>query len=158
MKREGEINESLKNWLEEKETTEDIQHLQEAALNDGKELAAADQLYFKYMAKSKQVSLPEKDEEWLSLIMQEKMKKSSSRRYYWLAAASVVLVIASTIWFRPFSTQPEDTFDDPQVAFEETKKIMMMLSSNMNKGQEYAVTLGEFSKAQEQIKENKKDE
>lgn len=40
-----------------------------------------------------------------------------------------------------------DTYEDPAIAYEEVKKAMMMISSNMNEGLTHAQRLGEFHKA-----------
>jgi hypothetical protein len=55
--------------------------------------------------------------------------------------------------------QVEDTFDDPEKAFLEVKKALMMVSSKINKGKEYSNEIAKFSLATGQIqsKELKKD-
>ena len=50
-----------------------------------------------------------------------------------------------------------DTFEDPKEAFEETKKALMMISKNFNKGRKEVQKMGAFEDAQKKIKnkENK---
>lgn len=46
-----------------------------------------------------------------------------------------------------------DTFEDPKEAFEETKKALMLISKNFNKGRKEVQRVGVFNEAQEKIKE-----
>ncbi|UII30007.1 hypothetical protein LVD17_17045 [Fulvivirga ulvae] len=46
-----------------------------------------------------------------------------------------------------------DTFEDPKEAFEETKKALMLISKNFNKGRKEVQKVGVFNEAQEKIKE-----
>jgi hypothetical protein len=48
----------------------------------------------------------------------------------------------------------EDTFEDPQLAYEETKKALLLISSKLNKGNTYAVEFVKFSQSQENLKKN----
>lgn len=54
------------------------------------------------------------------------------------------------------NTQPllSDTFEDPQKAFEETKKALKLISDNFNKGRKQAKKISTFNQAQDKIKEN----
>ena len=85
-----------------------------------------------------------------------------------LKVAAVITVIATAGWIirdemkaRPESIQPlADSFEDPQKAFEETKKALMMLSRNMGKGREQASRFKAFSEAMDKARnlENDKKE
>ena len=44
-----------------------------------------------------------------------------------------------------------DTFEDPELAYQEVKKALMMLSSNMNTGIKQTTFIGEFHKAKEKL-------
>lgn len=44
-----------------------------------------------------------------------------------------------------------DTYDDPEVAYQEVKKALMLVSKNMNQGMAYTGSLGEFDKAKDKI-------
>ncbi|ELR73558.1 hypothetical protein C900_02643 [Fulvivirga imtechensis AK7] len=46
-----------------------------------------------------------------------------------------------------------DTFEDPKVAYEETKKALMMISKNFNKGRKEVRKVGVFSEAQDKVKD-----
>ncbi|HNP19399.1 MAG TPA: hypothetical protein PKL31_13260 [Fulvivirga sp.] len=50
---------------------------------------------------------------------------------------------------KPYLT---DTFDDPQKAFEETKKALELISRNFNKGRKEAKKITTFNEAQEKVK------
>ena len=71
-------------------------------------------------------------------------------------AAGVVVVIAATWFIRNEirqSTPQEviDTYDDPKLAFEETKKALMMISKSFGTAQEQAKKINLFNEAQEEI-------
>ena len=53
--------------------------------------------------------------------------------------------------FDPYLT---DTFEDPNEAFEETKKALQMISKNFNKGRKEVRKLSTFNEAQEKVKED----
>ena len=46
----------------------------------------------------------------------------------------------------------QDTFDDPQRAFDETKKALLLVSEKWNKGKDNIIRLSEFNKAEKIIK------
>ncbi len=52
------------------------------------------------------------------------------------------------------STEFVDTFDDPEVAYREVKKALMMMSVSMNEGVEATESIGEFHRAQTEIEKN----
>jgi hypothetical protein len=81
---------------------------------------------------------------------------------YWSIAASLALLLTAGIIFKYANTQkgrvPQvvvvDTYEDPQKAFEETKKALLFLSSKLNQSSEYAAQLSKFEQSQEIIKQN----
>ncbi|MGC3943902.1 MAG: hypothetical protein QM762_05085 [Chryseolinea sp.] len=71
-------------------------------------------------------------------------------------AAGVVVVMAATWFIRNEirqSTPQEavDTYDDPKLAFEETKKALMMISKSFGTAEEQAKKINLFNEAQEEI-------
>ena len=50
-----------------------------------------------------------------------------------------------------------DTYDDPKMAFEETKKALMMISKSFGTAEEQAKKINLFNKAQEEIQNKKED-
>lgn len=122
--------------------------------------------YFSYL-KDKSIQNPlrdEFDEEMLNLIEGDGGRLSSKTfaLKYWYIAASLALIVSVSILFknRIFKTedQPQvvqaDTFDDPEVAFEETKKALLFISSRLNQGSEYAAEFSKFEQNQNHLKQN----
>ena len=76
----------------------------------------------------------------------------------------LIVVIAATFFVRQEirkSYPPEDTFSDPKMAFEETKKALMMISKGFGKGQREASKINLFNDAGEKVQgkqEKKKKE
>lgn len=74
-----------------------------------------------------------------------------------IAAGIAVLVVA--VWFvrkevrTPTADAPvtEDTYDDPKMAFEETKKALMMISKSFGQAEQQAQKIKVFNEAQEEI-------
>ncbi|MBL6445206.1 hypothetical protein JMN32_02730 [Fulvivirga sp. 29W222] len=85
------------------------------------------------------------------------------RMFYDIAkVAAVVLILVTAGYFvreeylnKKDKMDPyiADTFEDPKEAFEETKKALMLISKNFNKGRKEVEKVGVFSEAQEKIKE-----
>ena len=77
-------------------------------------------------------------------------------------AAAVVFVIFATLLFRAEWNNPttehsivaavEDTYEDPQLAYEQTKEALLLVSSLMNEGTQHIQELETFSEAQETVK------
>lgn len=73
-----------------------------------------------------------------------------------IAAGIVVLMVA--VWFVRSevrnSTPQEmvDTYDDPEMAFEETKRALMIISKSFGKVEDDAKQINLFNEAQQQIK------
>jgi hypothetical protein len=80
-------------------------------------------------------------------------------------AAGLALVITAgyLIWKEPapqaadtpvVATAEDDTFEDPIQAFEETKKALLLLSSNIGRGKKPVEKIGTLHEAEEKIKRN----
>ena len=77
-------------------------------------------------------------------------------------AAGLLVVVAATFFIRQeirkaYPDEPEDTYTDPKVAFEETKKALMMIGKSFNKAQKEASKINVFNEATEII-QNKQNE
>lgn len=75
-----------------------------------------------------------------------------------IAAGIVVLFVA--VWLvrmevREGAVAEVDTYDDPRMAFEETKKALMMISKSFGTAEEQAKKINLFNEAQEDIKKEK---
>lgn len=71
-------------------------------------------------------------------------------------AAGLVVVLAATWFIRTEvrKTTPQavvDTYDDPKLAFEETKKALLMISKSFGTAEEQARKINLFNEAQEEI-------
>ncbi len=75
-----------------------------------------------------------------------KLKTQRKTRYAWVGvAASVVLIAGMFLTNQP--PKPDKnlgTYEDPEIALEETKKILNMVSQYMNEGKQELVYLKEF--------------
>lgn len=75
-------------------------------------------------------------------------------------AAGLVVVLLS-IWFirnevrEPTPSEMVDTYDDPELAFEETKKALMMISKSFGTAEQQAKKINMFNEAQEEIQKKK---
>jgi hypothetical protein len=104
------------------------------------------------------------DEELLKKLNQNmpssRIQSTSFR--YWLVAASLALILSIGVIFRneifmteaPSPIVQADTFDDPEKAFEETKKALLFLSSKLNESSEYTSQFSKFNEGQEILKQN----
>ncbi len=76
--------------------------------------------------------------------------------------AGLIVVIVAT-WFirnevrKSTPQQMVDTYDDPKLAFEETKKALMMISKSFGTAQAQAKKINMFNEAQEEIQRKSKD-
>jgi hypothetical protein len=108
------------------------------------------------------------DEEFTVNILEQitpeyqiKRHKNNSLKY-WYAAASLFLVISASIIFKneiikekqPVLIAETDTYEDPEKAFEETKRALLLISSKLNGTSEYASEFSKFEKSQSTLKQN----
>lgn len=107
------------------------------------------------------------NEESLSSDFEDKIisqiEKTPTKTVFWNSAflnwkvAAVVsgIIVATVVLKNPFgsSTTMNDTYENPQDAYEATKAILMTISANMNKGKKYTQQLSKFSEAQERVSE-----
>lgn len=75
-------------------------------------------------------------------------------------AAGVLVIVAAGYLIRQEVSKmyPEDTYSDPKVAFEETKKALMMISKSFGKAQQEAGKIKMFNEAEEKIQSPKADD
>jgi hypothetical protein len=75
-------------------------------------------------------------------------------------AAGLIVVFLATWFIREEvrKTTPQevvDTYDDPKIAFEETKKALLMISKSFGTAEQQAKKINLFNEAQEEIQRNK---
>lgn len=120
--------------------------------------------FFKYLQKKRQegMNAPGFEQEILSQIQaKQSVKTIQIRRYKWQVAAAVLLLVASSLFLVMNNQEqaiPEtdqvvmiDSYEDPQLAYEETKKALLLLSSKLNKGNAYTAEIVKFNQAQESL-------
>jgi hypothetical protein len=71
-------------------------------------------------------------------------------------AAGILVVVAATYFIRQevrksYPKELQDTYTDPQIAFEETKKALMMISNSFGKAQHEAEKIKIFNEAEKKI-------
>jgi hypothetical protein len=116
-------------------------------------------LLFQYFHNQKKKSVGDLavDENLLAKPKQESKIRSSGWVYNTLRIAAGVLVLMTAIWFVRSeirkSTPQEivDTYDDPQLAFEETKRALLMISKGFGTAEQQAKKINLFNEAQDQI-------
>ena len=135
---------------------------------DGENIAgefSQDAGWFKYLEAQKEKKAPS-DEEILSLIDNIQPEVPGKRPLImWLGnfskAAAVIFIVAVAAFLvhDDYQSKKEkmepviaDTFEDPQKAFEETKKALMLVSQQFGKGKKHAQKLGVFDDAKEKVK------
>jgi hypothetical protein len=77
-------------------------------------------------------------------------------------AAGVLVVVAATYFIRQevrkaYPDPVEDTYSDPKIAFEETKKALMMISKSFGKAKSEAGKIKAFSEAEKKIQGKEED-
>lgn len=92
-----------------------------------------------------------------------KLPEATPNWYLKIAAALVILVgLGYVIQQRITPAKPthlawtQDTYQNPELAYAETKKALMMLSINFNQGKKEASKLALFNQAEQKIKNVKK--
>ncbi len=63
-----------------------------------------------------------------------------------LSAAAVLLILAGSYFFFINRSEPRDTFSDPQIAYAETMKILLDVSSQLNRGTKPLEPVGKINK------------
>lgn len=78
-------------------------------------------------------------------------------------AAGLIVVITATYFVRQevrkaYPPEIVDTYSDPKLALEETKKALMMISKGFNKAQKEAGKIKAFNEAEEKLQKQTKSE
>ena len=116
---------------------------------------------FRYFEQQQKVTVNAKDfdAEVKKKIKEHRPDGKSVKMYFNYAriAAGVVVMVAAGYFVRlevrkAYPPEMEDTFSDPRVALEETKKALMMISNSFNKAHKEAAKIEMFNEAEEKIK------
>lgn len=121
---------------------------------------------FRYFAENKKKSLTDITfDRRVADSIGKSPKKGTVVRFFYNAgriAAGVAVVMVAT-WFirtevrKSTPVEVVDTYDDPKLAFEETKKALMMISKSFGSAQAQAKKINMFNEAQEEIQRKKKE-
>lgn len=126
-------------------------------------LQATAQLFRSFSRESEHSYLDDHfDDELLGKIERSSAFSFSRYRKVFNMAAAISVLVISGIWlFSSNSSQvqsdlayTENTYEDPQLAYEQTRQALLLVSSIMNEGTQHLEKLESFSEAQEKIKEN----
>lgn len=73
---------------------------------------------------------------------------------YWISgvAAAALIVVAVLAQFNPFGKTITDTYSDPALAYEEAKKVMLFVSSKLNRGTENIDQVEKFDTGMKEMK------
>lgn len=159
------IEELLTRYWEGETTLEEETHLREYfSHNEVPEHLKETATLFQYFAqhKNKEVLDTSFDD---AVIRKATMPKTKSINWFYnsMRIAAGVVVLCVSVWLVRYElrkTDPpqiEDTYDDPRIAFEETKKALMMISKSFGTAEKQAQKINLFNKAQEEIQKSEKE-
>jgi hypothetical protein len=105
------------------------------------------------------------DETVIKKIKQHKPEGRSVKMIFNYAriAAGLIVVVTATYFVRlevrkAYPPEIVDTYSDPKLALEETKKALMMISKGFNKAQKEAGKIKVFNEAEEKLQKQQKSE
>lgn len=123
---------------------------------------------FRYFETQQEQAVIESD---FDAVVKKKIKqqqpkgKSVSMVFNFARIAAGVLVVVTATYFvrqevrKAYPPEIVDTYSDPKLALEETKKALMMISKGFNKAQKEAGKIKAFNDAEEKLqKQGKKEE
>ncbi|MDH5366959.1 MAG: hypothetical protein OEW67_08235 [Cyclobacteriaceae bacterium] len=119
--------------------------------------------YFETQSRQKKLGT-DFDQKILAQLNEEASTKKTKmvhlfNNYYKVAAVIIMVIVLSLLVTRTIQQEQDkvqmaDTFENPEDAFEETKKALLLISNKIGKGKTQMVKLSEFNKAEEKIKNN----
>ena len=119
---------------------------------------------FRYFEENKKKTLNDVafDAAVMQNVQPQKKGKLVKLFYNSMRIAAGIAVLVMAVWFvrkEVRDTTPQevvDTYDDPQLAFEETKKALLMISKSFGTAESQAKKLNMFNEAQEEIQKKDK--
>jgi hypothetical protein len=117
---------------------------------------------FRYLEEAKKKSLSDVafERHVMNKVQGRKEAKIGRFVYNTMRIAAGLAVVFAATWFirnEVRETIPQevvDTYDDPELAFEETKKALLMISKSFGTAEEHARKINMFNEAQEEIQRN----
>ncbi|MBX2970011.1 MAG: hypothetical protein KF803_11625 [Cyclobacteriaceae bacterium] len=116
---------------------------------------------FRYFDEQKTKTVEPQFDETVVTRIKEMPKKREGKVVKWVTAslriaAGVAVLLAAVYFVRQELREDqaiavEDTFEDPQQAFEETKKALLMISKGFGRAEQQAKKINMFNEAQEKV-------
>lgn len=153
------INELLKKYWNCETTLEEEQVLRNYFKQHAPENLKETASLFQYFQeeKSKHIAGSSFESEVMNKVQRPAQRKIRTLVYNSMRIAAGIVVLVLAVWLVRMevreSTPAEmvDTYDDPQLAFEETKKALMMISRTFSTAEEQAKKINLFNEAQKDI-------
>lgn len=97
-----------------------------------------------------EINNPDFDEDFFKAIDADKVVPIASpkrRKKYTLLSMAATILLLLGLYFRYGATETmyQDTFDDPELAYAETKKVLMLVAGNLNHGVNELQNISEFN-------------
>lgn len=115
-------------------------------------------LLFKYFSAQRNKNLTDVTfDKQLMKKIRPPQRRTTTLLYNSMRIAAGILVLIAAIWLvrmevrESTPTQVADTYDDPKMAFEETKKALMMISRSFSAAEQQAKKIGMFNEAQQNV-------
>ena len=114
-----------------------------------------------YNSMKKEASSPGLNDKLIDLIdRQQRFSGRSSRIRFiaWAGSAAAVIIILMAVWLtseKPFSREAyifQDTYDNPELAYLEAKKVLYMVSEKMNEGTRSLNNLNKINQGVENLR------
>lgn len=160
---DSKTSELLKKYWEAETSLQEEQELKQLLASSEDAQLEEERALFAHFDEKKNAELDESfDAELFAQIDQLEEQKGAKvislkdyfRQYAGIAAAVVVLFISGAIYFQQQQQyQVEDTFEDPELAYAELKKQLLMVSRYMNKGQNTLNELTNLSKGTDELQD-----
>jgi hypothetical protein len=119
---------------------------------------------FRYLRNNKKKELEDASfsDHVIAKVQANRKGKTATLVYNSLRIAAGIGVLVLAVWFirrevsEPVLANQElrDTYDDPRVAFQETKKALMIISKSFGAAESEARKINLFNEAQEEIRKN----
>jgi len=124
-------------------------------------LQSEKKMFSYYYSRKKEASSPGLNDKLIDLIDQQDSlsgRSTRSRFFTWAGSAAAVIIILLAVWLsyeKPFSKEAylfEDTYDNPELAYLEARKVLYMVSEKMNEGTRNLNNLNKISNGMDNLR------